>query len=217
MLAIVLILIIVLFLIIAGFAARTINLEQVKKDQVTIIESISNAYGVEPQELTSNKYGIDTLGSNKYDIIVSNEPTLQRISFADNILFDSGEYSINEQGQKALSIVGTALKEKLFLIREIQIQGHADINPPKKYPSNMYLGSLRALAVYGYIKSSVGIDPAEHLMSATSFGEYKPVFRQDEDMAYNDQRLTEDNNNEQKMQANRRIELLLFYSTPNKR
>lgn len=216
MLATVLILIIILFLIIAGSAARTINLEQVNQNQMTIIDSISKAYGVEPKQLEANKYGIDTTGSNQYDIIVSNEPTLQRIYFANNILFDSGKYSINSQGQKALSVVGMALKEKLFLVREIQIQGHADTKPPEKQPSNMYLASLRALAVYDYMQTNVGIEPAEQLMSATSFGEFKPVQRHDDDMDYNYQKLTNDNDTAQKMQANRRIELLLFYSTPTK-
>ena len=49
-------------------------------------------------------------------------------------------------------------------------------------------------------------------MSATSFGEFKPVSRLDTDMTYDQSRLTKDNSTKNLKDRNRRIELLLFYS-----
>jgi hypothetical protein len=48
-------------------------------------------------------------------------------------------------------------------------------------------------------------------MSATSFGEFKPVNRSEEDADYDRKRLSSDNLTVDKRAMNRRIELLLFY------
>lgn len=211
MLCLVLILIILLFIIIAGLAANTVNLEVVNNNQEEIINSIASSYGVTPEKIAVNTYGISTMGIGVNDIIIRNEPTMQRIIFTDHILFNSDEYSINPQGQEALSIVGQSLLQKLDLLSEIQIQGHADVNPSRRFSSNMQLASMRALAVFDYMNNQVGIDPTEHMISATSFGEFKPVQREDGALEYDWAKLQEDNDTEQKRQSNRRIELLLLY------
>lgn len=211
MLCLVLILIILLFIIIAGLAANTVNLEVVNNNQEEIINSIASSYGVTPEKIAVNTYGISTMGIGVNDIIIRNEPTMQRIIFTDHILFNSDEYNINPQGQEALSIVGQSLLQKLDLLSEIQIQGHADVNPSRRFSSNMQLASMRALAVFDYMNNQVGIDPTEHMISATSFGEFKPVQREDGALEYDWAKLQEDNDTEQKRQSNRRIELLLLY------
>jgi len=211
MLCLVLILIVLLFIIIAGLTANTVNLEVVNNNQIEIINSIASSYGVKPVKTAGNTYGLSTTGTGVNDIIIRNEPTMQRIIFTDHILFNSDEYYINPQGQEALSIVGQSLLQKLDLLSEIQIQGHADTNPSRRFSSNMQLASMRAVAVFEYMKNQVGIDPAENMMSATSFGEFKPVQREDGGLEYNETKLLEDNDSEQKRQSNRRIELLLIY------
>ena len=109
------------------------------------------------------------------EISIQNETTLQRYSFSDRILFEPDRYDLNEAGEKTLLIVGNEIKKNLNNIREIQIQGHADPDPPAFEPSNLHLAAKRAIEVYKFLQKRINIDPAKHLMSATSFGEYKPV------------------------------------------
>jgi hypothetical protein len=55
------------------------------------------------------------------------------------------------------------------------------------------------------------IDPAAHLMSATTFGEFNPVQRAGEKGAYDRDKLLRDNLDKGQRDNNRRVELLLFY------
>ena len=62
-----------------------------------------------------------------------------------------------------------------------------------------------------FLEDSVGIDPAENLMSATSYGEFKPVQRSEGDFEFNRDKLLRYNLTPELKNRNRRIELLLFY------
>lgn len=212
MLSVVLILIIILFCYVSYLAAENVNLRTVKQNQYDVVQAISNAYHVQPTKLDSSANLVRYSVSN--DIIIQNEPTLQKISFQENILFHSGDSKLREEGRQILGVVGQVLIKKLSNIRELQIQGHADTDGSSE--SNLYLASERAMNVYQYLEKHVGVDPAKHLMSATTFGNYKPVTRSDEDMSYNEDRLALDNNTVMKKQRNRRIELLIFYKVAGK-
>jgi flagellar motor protein MotB len=107
--------------------------------------------------------------------------------------------------------VGNVLKKQLLQIKEIQIQGHTDPSPSMKFDSNLYLGALRAIEVFRFLQNNVGIDPTQNLMSATSFGEYKPLQRSDNYAEYNEAQLVQDNSTQELRDKNRRIELRLFY------
>lgn len=202
MLSLVLILI---FFYVAIVATGMINMRGIRESQMRLIDDISKKTGKEKQETASP----DTYMIGK-DIIVKNEPTVQKISFADNILFDVNKHDLKDQGKTALKSVGAIIVKNLASIREIQIQAHADITPIAN-DTNLKLGSRRANEVYEFLKNEVGIDPACHLMSATSFGEFKPVNRSEEDTDYDRKRLSSDNLTSDKRAMNRRIELLLFY------
>ncbi|MEK8016137.1 MAG: OmpA family protein [Candidatus Parabeggiatoa sp.] len=107
-------------------------------------------------------------------------------------------------------LVCKIFKGKLGAIQEIQIQGHADPQQSRNFSSNLELAAHRAIEVFKHFQK-LGIDPTRHIMSATSFGEYKPVQRQYSDMAYNNNRLKRDNNTQKKRKKNRRIEVVLIY------
>ena len=109
-----------------------------------------------------------------------------------------------------LRVVGSKLRDQLQLIREIQIQGHADTVPSKRYASNVELAANRAIAVFKFLQDKVGIQPSEHLMSVTSFGEYKSVQR-GEVASYTQEQLNADNISDEFKRRNRRIELVLIY------
>ena len=85
------------------------------------------------------------------------------------------------------------LEKHLNNISEIQIQGHADPTPPDFEQSNLHLAAKRAISVFRFLQYKIHIDPATHLMSATSFGEYKPVQRLDGDSTYTPEKLKKHN------------------------
>lgn len=241
MLTLVLILVIVVFAVIAAFSIGTDDLREelketkeemakvekeqkkiaeeiakVKEKQEMIIRAIANAYNVEPKKTKTDSFEIRLEGDSDTKILIRNEATLQRYSFSDRILFEPDRYDLKEEGKRTLRVVGREIEKNLKDIKEIQIQGHADPDPPAYVPSNLHLAALRAIEVYKFLQRSIRIDPAKHLMSATSFGEYKPVRRSTDDRTYNRQKLRQHNRTLALKAKNRRIEILLFYRLEQK-
>jgi len=118
-----------------------------------------------------------------------------KVNMLDEILFDSGETTIKPQGIEVLKRVGTILlnvKDKA-----INIEGHTDNVPigaelSEKYPTNWELSVSRATNVARYLQEKSGINPI--LLSATGYGEYKPIAP---------------NETEEGKAKNRRIEIVL--------
>ena len=199
---------------------------EVEKKQEAIIREIADAYEVEwedvykweDEESKTNSFEIPIyLENGDYtEILIRNEATLQRYSFSDRILFEPDRYDLKEEGKRTLRVVGRKIQNNLKGIKEIQIQGHADPDPPAYVPSNLHLAALRAIEVYKFLQRSIRVDPAKHLMSATSFGEYKPVRRSTDDRTYNRQKLRQHNRTRALKAKNRRIEILLFYRLEQK-
>jgi len=211
MLSLVLILILVLFLVAAVITGGTVDLSHVERNQASMINTIAEIYRVKPQPIDRDTYGISIQGNGVYDILIKNEPMLQKLAFSNHILFPPDRCELSERGQTLLRNVGETLRNQLSIIREIQIQGHADPVPSRIYSSNLELAANRAMNVYKFFQINIGIDPASHLMSATSFGEFKPVQRSEEDMEFSRAKLDLSNATDELMTRNRRIELLLFY------
>ena len=229
MLTLVLILVIVVFAVIAAFSieidylrARVGEVEEEQKEiaealakveekQKKIIEAIAEAYETDYEEVESDSFKIRLEDDGGTEILIRNEATLQRYSFSDRILFEPDRYDLKEAGKETLWRVGQEIEKNLKDIKEIQIQGHADPDRPAYVPSNLHLGALRAIEVYKFLQRSIRIDPARHLMSATSFGEYKPVQRLTDDRTYNQHKLMQHNSDRGLKTKNRRIEILLFY------
>ena len=197
-------------------------LAKVEEKQKALIEAIAAAYNVQwedidkwkDKESKTNFFKIPIyLENGEYtEIQIQNEQKLQRYSFSDRILFRRNKYDLNEEGKRTLRVVGRKIKENLKDITEIQIQGHADPDrPADDYFFNLDLAASRAIEVYKFLQRSVRINPARHLMSATSFGEYKPVQRSTDDSTYNRQKLMQNNSTRALKAKNRRIEILLFY------
>jgi flagellar motor protein MotB len=213
MLSLVLILVLVLFLVSAILNVGTINLSHVENNQQKMIDTIGRMFGVSPEGSRTEEglYMIPTSPGREGDIFIKNEPTVQKITFSSNILFPPDEIQLNERGKRVLKIVGEILKKNIKLIREIQIQGHADPTPTRRYESNMHLASMRAISVFNFLNDELQIDPIENLMSITSFGEYKPVQRSEDETNYRPEILAMHNRTSAMKERNRRIELLLFY------
>lgn len=213
MLALVLVLCLALFLVAAVLTMGTVNLKEVQSNQMSMIGSIAADYRVQPRKLAENVYGIYFNNADNPDIEIHNDLNSQRITFSDKILFEPDHTELKPAGEQVLMVVGGKLRAQLALVREIQIQGHADTRPSQRYASNVVLAANRAIAVFNFLQDpkTVGINPAEHLMSVTSFGEYNSVRRSLGDADYDLDKLQADNKNEDLRRRNRRIELVLIY------
>ena len=225
MLTLVLILVIVVFAVIASFSVgkedppekppngEDVVPPEIKENQKKLIDSIASAYGVEDEEVEADTFEIPIQLENgtTSKITIKNELTIQRYSFSDRILFKPNEFNLNKSGKDTLLTVGRQIKNNLDNISEIQIQGHADPTPPDFERSNLHLAAKRAISVFRFLQLKIRIDPAKHLMSATSFGEYKPIQRSDRDSIYTPEQLRTHNRTRNMRDKNRRMEILLFY------
>lgn len=116
------------------------------------------------------------------------------LSMVEKILFDSGSAEIKKEGKKVLDRVAEILKN--VKDRQINVEGHTDNVPisPRlvhKFPTNWELSTQRATNVVRYLQEK-GIDPT--ILSATGYGEYRPVAP---------------NDTEEGRSKNRRIEIVL--------
>jgi chemotaxis protein MotB len=95
------------------------------------------------------------------------------ITFVDEVLFDSGKTDVRPEGQQILNKVVYVIDSK-GIDQNIGIEGHTD-NEPIKYSgwkSNWELSTARATSVLHHLEGK-GIEP--NRLSATGYGEYKPV------------------------------------------
>ena len=211
MLALVLVLCLLLFLVTVAISLGTVNLKEVEINQQKMVESIAQRFNAVPEKLPGGDFGISTVHNSVNDIRIHDDLNSQTITFRDKLLFRPDETTVNQSGQTVLDTVGATVKAQLPMIKEIQIQGHADTMRSAKFHSNAELAAMRAIAVFEYLQNKVGIDPASNLMSATTFGEFKSVQRNSESANYGLNRLMMDNVNETLRGLNRRIEVVLIY------
>lgn len=218
MLALVLVLSLLLFVVVAVISFNSVNLKRVENNQSKLISSIAGHYKARAvplkidDKLKRYLFGISTGNNNTHDIKIQNELNVQRITFSDKLLFRPDEVTINPSGREVLSVVGGIINSQISLVKEIQIQGHADTVKSSRFRTNTELAAMRAIAVFEYLQQNVGIDPNRKLMSVTSFGEFKSVQRgENEESDYSPGQLGYDNSDERLRSYNRRIEIVLIY------
>lgn len=94
------------------------------------------------------------------------------ISFADTVLFESGEAVIKPSAKNTLEEIVSILKP---LPNSIRIEGHTDDQPinTSQYPSNWELSTARATSMVKMFIDNYGFSPEK--LSAAGYGEHKPV------------------------------------------
>lgn len=112
------------------------------------------------------------------DITVKRESNLVTLTFPERIVFDPGHAQLKPSAQETLNKVASFIKERPYLI--VEIQGHTDAQPIKnaRYPSNWELSVDRATQVAKAL-ISMGINPSQ--FSVKGFGEYRSLFPNDND------------------------------------
>jgi chemotaxis protein MotB len=102
-----------------------------------------------------------------------------RFVFQSEVLFETAEAEIGEEGKEQLATLATALKEIAAEIPEdiewiLRVDGHTDKRPIRtaEFQSNWELSTARALSVVTFLIEQ-GIPP--NRLAATGFGEFQPL------------------------------------------
>lgn len=119
------------------------------------------------------------------------------ISLADNMLYKSGSYEINERAAETLSKIAKIIKD--YSDYDVLIEGNTDNVPinataasMKNIRNNWDLSCLRASSVVQVLQNTYGVDPKR--LTAGGRGEYNPLT---------------DNNSEMGKQRNRRTQIII--------
>lgn len=114
------------------------------------------------------------------------------ISLADNMLYKSGSYEINDRAAETLSKIAKIIKD--YSNYDVLIEGNTDDVPISKQNirNNWDLSCLRASSVVQALQTQYGVDPKR--LTAGGRGEYNPIA---------------DNNTEIGKQRNRRTQIII--------
>lgn len=170
------------------------NLEALKieKSQEEFINNFSRTFSTE---------------KTRKQIDIRKSLNLIRIIFNNEVLFESGDYQLQPQGRLMLDRIADLFKTSRDRnIKQIQVEGHTDDRPIEhggRYPhDNWELSAARSISVVKYLKIDREIYSRldqSVFISANGYADLKPVA---------------DNNTEDGRAKNRRIEILIFFSTP---
>ena len=111
------------------------------------------------------------------------------ISLADNMLYKSGSYEINDRADQTLSKIAKIITD--YKDYEVLIEGNTDNVPINRtnIRNNWDLSALRASSVVQALQNKYGVDPKR--LSAAGRGEYNPIATNDTDLGRQRNRRTQ--------------------------
>ena len=116
------------------------------------------------------------------------------ISLADNMLYKSGSYEINDRAQETLSKIAKIIMD--YKDYDVLIEGNTDNVPinteaatMKNIRNNWDLSALRASSVVQYLINHFGVEPKR--LTAGGRGEFNPVASNDTEVGKQRNRLTQ--------------------------
>lgn len=114
------------------------------------------------------------------------------ISLADNMLYKSGSYEVNERAGETLNKIAKIIMD--YKEYEVLIEGNTDTDPISRpnIRNNWDLSALRASSVVQVLQTKYGVEPKR--LTAAGRGEYNPVT---------------DNNSALGKQRNRRTQIII--------
>ncbi len=95
------------------------------------------------------------------------------ISLADNMLYKSGSYEINERAGETLSKIAKIITD--YKDYDVLVEGNTDTDPISRpnIRNNWDLSTLRASSVVQELQNKYGVDPQR--LTAAGRGEYNPI------------------------------------------
>lgn len=116
------------------------------------------------------------------------------ISLADNMLYKSGSYEINDRAEETLSKIAKIITD--YSDYDVLIEGNTDNVPVnaqsermKNIRNNWDLSCLRASSVVQYLQTRFGVDPKR--LTAGGRGEYNPLATNDTEVGKQRNRRTQ--------------------------
>ena len=111
------------------------------------------------------------------------------ISLADNMLYKSGSYEINDRAQATLSKIAKIIMD--YKDYDVLIEGNTDNVPIRRenIRNNWDLAGLRASSVVQYLQNNYGVDPKR--LTAGGRGEYNPLATNDSELGRQRNRRTQ--------------------------
>ena len=111
------------------------------------------------------------------------------ISLADNLLYKSGSYEINDRAGQTLSKIAKIITD--YKDYEVLIEGNTDNVPINRtnIRNNWDLSALRASSVVQALQNKYGVDPKR--LSAAGRGEYNPIATNDTELGRQRNRRTQ--------------------------
>lgn len=111
------------------------------------------------------------------------------ISLADNMLYKSGSYEINERAEETLSKIAKIIMD--YSDYDVLIEGNTDNVPISRenIRNNWDLSCLRASSVVQYLQNKYGVDPKR--LTAGGRGEYNPLATNDTEVGKQRNRRTQ--------------------------
>lgn len=111
------------------------------------------------------------------------------ISLADNMLFKSGSYEVNERAMQTLGKIAKIIKD--YKDYDVLVEGNTDPVPITRtnIRNNWDLSTLRASSIVQVLQNEFGIDP--HRLTAAGRGEFNPIASNDSEYGRQRNRRTE--------------------------
>ena len=111
------------------------------------------------------------------------------ISLADNMLYKSGSYEINDRAAETLSKIAKIIQD--YKDYDVLVEGNTDNVPINRQNirNNWDLSCLRASSVVQYLQNNYGIDPKR--LTAGGRGEYNPLTANDSELGKQRNRRTQ--------------------------
>lgn len=111
------------------------------------------------------------------------------ISLADNMLYKSGSYEINDRASETLSKIAKIIKD--YKDYDVLVEGNTDPVPISRtnIRNNWDLSCLRASSVVQALQNQYGVNPAR--LTAAGRGEYNPVTTNDSELGKQRNRRTQ--------------------------
>jgi chemotaxis protein MotB len=118
------------------------------------------------------------LGKGEPEVTVKRVDNLVTLTFAERIVFDPGHALLKPSAHTTLDKVASFIKERPYLI--VEVQGYTDDRPINntRYPSNWELSVDRATQV---AKALIGLGVNPYQLSVKGFGEYHSLNPNDSD------------------------------------
>lgn len=167
-------------------ASEALNENQ--KAQISALgKRLNAALATKVQELS--KYRSEFFGELRK--VLGNQSGIRvvgdRFVFQSEVLFNSGEATLEPAGLIQLQQLATTLKDISSKIPAkidwiLRVDGHTDNIPiaTAKFPSNWELSTQRAISV---VKALIGEGIPAQRLAATGFGEFQPIDRRDDEIA----------------------------------